>query len=81
MNLKIMQKYYDLLDFFIIWILIDLYNKNLKDLKWFYKFIRFKRIIWIFKNTFKITHVSGKNNKNDDVWIKKSTTKIIFLMF
>ena len=52
--------------FMIVWILMNLYSKNLKDLKGLHRFIRFERIIferimWIFKNTFKI--VSEKNNK------------------
>jgi len=44
----------------IIWILIDLYHNNLKDLNELYIFIRFKNILRIPKNTFKITRVSEK---------------------
>jgi len=39
---------------------MDLYYKNLKDLKGFYRFIRFEKILWILKNTFKIIKVNEK---------------------
>ena len=55
----------------IFWILMDLYYKNLKDLKWLYRFIKFERIMWIFKNTFKTIRVSEKIRRNDQIWIKK----------
>ena len=42
---------------------MNLYYKNLNDLKRFYKFIRFERTVWIFKNIFKIIRVGEKNNK------------------
>ena len=42
---------------------MDLYHKNLKDLKELYRFIIYERILLIFKNTFKITRVSEENNK------------------
>ena len=50
-------------DIMIAWNIIDLYKKNLKDLKWLYRYIRFKRNMWIFKNIFKIIRVSEKINK------------------
>lgn len=49
--------------FMIIWILINFYRKNLKDLNRLYKFVRFKRIVWVFKNISKITRISEKSNK------------------
>ena len=57
---------------------MDLYDKNLKDLKKIYTFIRFEKILWIFKNIFKITRISKRMIKNDEVWIKTSKTNIIF---
>jgi len=42
---------------------MGLYYENLKDLKGRYRFIRFERIMWIFKNAFKIIRVGEKNNK------------------
>lgn len=51
---------------------MDLYHINLKNLRRFYKFTRFKRILWIFKNTIKIIRVSEKKTiRNDEVCIKK----------
>ena len=47
----------------IVWILMNLYHKNLKDLKILYRCIRFKRTLSIVKSIFKITRVSEKNNK------------------
>jgi len=50
---------------------MNLYYENLKDLKGLYKFIRFKKIFWIFKNTFKIIRINGKKiTKNDEVWMR-----------
>ena len=67
--------------FKIVWILMDLYHKNLKDLEGLYRFIRFKSTRWIFRNTFKITRDGEKSNKNKEVWIKKrSKTNTIFLI-
>jgi len=60
---------------------MNLYHKILKDFKWLYKFLRFKRIMWIFKNTFKITRVGEKSDKKCCGLDKKSTTNIIFLIF
>ena len=51
----------------IVLILMDLYFKYLKDLKVICKFIRFKSIMWIFKNAFKSTRVSKKIIRNDEI--------------
>ena len=52
--LKDLEDFNDFDDFkrlseFIIWISMDLHHKILKDLKWFYGFIRFQKILWILK--------------------------------
>jgi len=45
---------------------MNLYHKNSKDLKQLYKFIRFEKNMWIFKNTFKIIKASEKIITNNE---------------